>query len=170
MKSILIVLAPKNFRDEEYAVPRAVWEKAGANVLTMSIQKISYGKLGMTVKNDFLLEEVRAGDADAIFFVGGGGCMEYLENEKAEQLAHDFVAARKPIGAICAAPRLLLKWGILKGKKCTGWDGDNALEDLARKGGAIYEKKSVIKDGKFVTADGPDSAEECALAFWETLG
>jgi len=169
MKSILIVLAPNNFRDEEYAVPRKVWEEKGIIVSTTSSSPVSVGRFGMTVKNDFTLEKAHAEDFDAVFWVGGGGCLDYLENKIAKSLAESFVKQGRVVGAICAAPRLLLHWKILKGHRCTGWNGDNLFGDLAEKGGATYEKKQVVGDGKFLTGDGPESAEEFAFAFSEIL-
>ncbi len=169
MKNILIVLAPENFRDEEYSVPRKVWEEKGIAVSTTSSALVSVGRFGMEVKNDFLLENARAEDFDAIFFVGGEGCLDFLENKTAQSLAENFVKQGRVVGAICAAPRLLLHWKILKGKRCTGWNGDNLFESLAKKGEAIYEKSPVVGDGKFFTGDGPESAEAFARGFSRLL-
>ncbi len=166
---ILIVLASKNFRDEEYAVPRKIWEKEGIHVSTTSSTVTSTGRFGLKVKNDLLLDEARAEYFDAIFWVGGGGCLEYLENKTAETLAKSFVAVGKPVAAICAAPRLLLKWGILKGKKFTGWNGDSALEKMGKEAGAHFTSENVTVEKRFVTADGPESAEKCAKDFLKIL-
>ncbi len=170
-KKILVVLAARDFRDEEYLAPSLYWEKEGADVMTISSSKTSYGRFTTTVKNNFVFGEdhIEAGDFDAIFFVGGGGALDFMENKEAQDLAQSFVDAGKIVGAICAAPRLLLHWGILQDKKMTGWNGDEELEDLARVEKAHYTKKPVVVNGKFITADGPDSAEDCAKALWKLL-
>jgi len=160
MTKILAVLAPQEFRDEEYTHPKEVWEENGVTVMTVSSSKQSIGSFGTKVENNFLLDEVNIDDFDAIFFVGGGGCLNFLNNKKAENLAKEFLAKNKTLGAICAAPRLFLRWGILTGKNFTGWNGDNALSELASKVGAIFKEGSTIVDGKILTADGPDSAQE----------
>ena len=51
----------------------------------------------------------------------------------------------------------------------TGWNGDEKLQDLAIIGKAQYTKESVTIDGKYITADGPDSADEFAKALWKML-
>ncbi|MCF7830872.1 DJ-1/PfpI family protein [Candidatus Gracilibacteria bacterium] len=165
MTKILAVLAPENFRDEEYTHPREVWEQSGATVMTTSTSPKSIGRFNTEVKNDFLLNEVNVDDFDAIFFVGGGGCLDFMNNKEAENLAKEFLKNNKAVGAICAAPRLFLQWGILDGKKFTGWNGDNTLEDLGSKAGAIFAGGSIVIDGKILTASGPDSAKEAGEKF-----
>lgn len=169
MKTILMVLAPVDFRDEEYAEPRQVWENAGYNVLTTSTTKESIGRFGTRVVNDFLLDEVELDTADAVFFVGGGGCLNFMHNRAAENLARIFITEGKPLGAICAAPRLLLNWGLLSDKDFTGWNGDDALENLAAESGANYTGDSVTVDGMIVTGDGPESARETGKRFLGVL-
>ena len=79
-----------------------------------------------------------------------------------------FYAANKPIAAICAAPRNLLYWGLLKGKKATGhnWDGD--FENLCVQAGAsCCVRQSLIVDSTILTANGPEVSEESAVRFME---
>ncbi|MCF7918096.1 DJ-1/PfpI family protein [Candidatus Gracilibacteria bacterium] len=165
MKSILMILAPSDFRDEEYLHPRKVWEDAGWEVRTASSSEHSVGRFGEQVDNDFLLTQVETEEFDAIFFVGGGGCLQYSENATAKKLAKKFLSDAKLVGAICAAPRLFLKWGILSGKNFTGWNGDNALEGLGNVAGAHYTGEEVTIDGLIVTGDGPESAEKMGKIF-----
>ena len=162
-----MILASEDFRDEEYNIPRAYWEKNNADVMTASTVPVSKGMLGTTVENDLLLDEVKEGDFDGIFWVGGGGAAQYGDNQTAKNLTKKFISAGKPVGAICISPRNFLKWGILTGKKCTCWNGDQAFGPLAQKAGAIYEPKPVVVDGKILTAEGPESAEEVAVEFLE---
>ena len=66
----------------------------------------------------------------------------------------------KYIAAICAAPKVLGKLGILKGKKAICYPGfENALL------GAEITNSPVVKDGNIITANGMGSA----LAFSLTL-
>ena len=170
MKKILIVLASQDFQDHEYQIPRNFWEKMGAEIKTASSDKISKGKFGSIVKNDFFISNnIDVETFNGIFWVGGGGCLEYLNNRNAENLTWEFVKNNKIIGAICAAPRLLLQWGMLKGRKCTGWNGDHTLKNLTDKAGALFDEKNVIIDGKFITADGVESAEIFAETYWSVM-
>ena len=164
-----MVLAPQNFRDEEYLVPRDVWEKNGHTVQTCSTAHKAYGTLGAVVDIDFLISEVEGGNFDGIFLVGGGGSFDLITNNELKSLVERFNEDEKGIGAICAAPRLLLSWGLLKGVKCTGWNGVHQFENLAKNGQGIFVNKNCVADKKFVTGDGPDSAEKTGELFLEVL-
>lgn len=166
---ILMILASKDFRDEEYSFPREVFEREKMTVITASTEKVSVGRFGLRVSIDKQLHEIFAKDFDVVFWVGGGGCFAFQENKEAKRIAREFLEQEKFIAAICAAPRLLLAWGVLKGKKMTGWNGDGALESLAAKGGAVYTGNDVVRDGKFLTADGPDSARKAGEMLLEML-
>ncbi|MEK7136703.1 MAG: DJ-1/PfpI family protein, partial [Patescibacteria group bacterium] len=72
------------------------------------------------------------------------------------------------LGAICIAPTILARAGVLRGKKATVWDpstgsGQVALptpSQVLRECGAQYTGEAVTVDGKIVTANGPAAAEE----------
>lgn len=162
-----MILAPHNFRDEEYLEPRNEFEKKNAIVMTTSSELTSHGMLGTSVTNDFLITDVNPSAFDGVFWVGGGGSLGFLEDPVAKKLAGEFASAGIPIGAICAAPRLLLYWGFLKNKKMTGWNDDGAVPGLAEAGEATYIPDPVVIDGKFLTADGPASATSAGKKFVE---
>ena len=170
MKHILMILASERFRDIEYITPRAFFEQHGYKVSTASSARLSTGRFGFEVKNDFLIEEVGIKNFDGIYFVGGGGATEYINNEKAKLLTEAFYIAQKPIAAICAAPRNFLHWGLLKDKKATGHNGDGAFSQIAIDFGAIpFPEQTVIIAGGILTANGPEAAEESALEFMKML-
>jgi len=159
-----MILAPEKFRDIEYIVPRAFFEQKNYTVMTSSISKKSVGTFGYEVENDFLLDEINVDIFDAICFVGGSGSLTYMENKKARVITEKFIQSGKVVSAICAAPRNLLKWGILFKKNCTGWNGDGEFLKMCKQYGAYYLNKGVVTDGKCITADGPSSSENFALA------
>lgn len=161
-----MILASDRFRDIEYITPRAFFEQKGFKVSTASSTKISTGRFGYKVKNDFLIEEVQMKNFDGIYFVGGAGSTEYITNEKARLLTEAFYIAKKPIAAICAAPRNFLYWGLLKNKKATGHNGDGQFPALALQFGALpMPEKAVVYDDGILTANGPEASEESALEF-----
>ncbi len=169
MKNILMVIAPVNFRDTEYITPRAFFEQNNAKVMTTSSVKKSRGRFGFEVENDFLLSEVNPAKFSGIFLVGGGGSLDFMDNKELKDLVSDFISSKKAVGAICAAPRLLLNWGFLKNKSFTGWNGDSVLEKMGQENLAKFSGKAVEIDGNILTADGPTSVEEAALNFLEIL-
>jgi putative intracellular protease/amidase len=166
MHHILMILASERFRDIEYIVPRAFFEQNGFNVSTASSSMISRGRFGFEVENNLLLEEVQAKNFDGLYFVGGAGSLEYMDNEKAKLLAEAFLVSEKPLAAICAAPRNFLYWGFMKDKKVTGHNGDGQFVALAIQGGAIpIPEQTVVVERNLLTANGPEASEESALEF-----
>jgi len=166
-KKILMVLAVENFRDIEYIVPKAFFEQANVETKTISSKPKSVGRFGFEVKNDFVfgessLEDFK--DIDGIFLVGGLGVLKL--GAYVDTLVRNL---EKPVGAICAAPRKLLEWGLLKGKNATGNDWDNNFASLCEEYGANYVDQGVVIDGNILTASGPEVAEEAALEFLKLL-
>lgn len=169
-KKILMILASQNFRDIEYIVPRAFFEKAEFEIKTASSTKTSTGRFGYSVQNDFLIQNAKAENFDGIYLVGGGGSIEYMENTDAKNLFTAFLKANKPIGAICMAPRNFLQWGFLKGKSATGWNDDGGFSKMATETDAIdHAEKPVVVDGLILTANGPEASEESAIEFMKLL-
>jgi len=68
------------------------------------------------------------------------------------------VADGKPVAAICAAPMVLGKLGLLNGKKATCYPGFEGFFD-----GADYTAASVERDGKIITGKGPGVSLNFAL-------
>ena len=102
-KTILMVIAPSDFRDEELFVPKDFFEKNGAEVVIASENKrTAKGMLGRTASVDLSVSDVDTSDYDAIIFVGGSGVESHklYENEAYLKLAADASSSGKVIGAI----------------------------------------------------------------------
>jgi len=156
-KKVLMVIASRNFRDEEYEQPRKILEGEGATVTIASSSLVpAKGMLGKVVKPDVLLQDAKASDYDAVILVGGSGASEYWDDKTAQALATAAAGAGKVVGAICIAPVTLANAGLLNGKKATVWP--DCKPQLKKKGAAVQDAP-VVRDGKLVTADGPTSAE-----------
>ena len=152
-----MVIAPEQFRDEEYAEPREVFEKSGIEVVVVSTRLgKAVGKLGLEVPVDKRLSDVHADDYDAVIFVGGTGSRIYFDDPEAHRLVREAETSERIIGAICAAPGTLAKTGLLKGKRATSFSGES---ELLKQGGAIFTGSSVEVDGRVITSDGPRSAK-----------
>ena len=157
-KKVLMVIAKNKFRDEEYREPRMVLEAAGA-VITVASSSLNTaeGMLGLKVKPDVLIGNVKEGDYDGIVFVGGGGASEYFDSPVAHKLARNFFEHGKLTSAICIAPATLANAGVLQGKKATAFPSS---EEALNTHGAIAIKDDVVTDGKIVTAVGPSAAKK----------
>lgn len=166
---VLFVVAPRNFRDEELALPREAVERAGATAVVASIDEgEAEGMLGARVRT-VPIHEVRATEVAGAVVVGGSGSPEHLwdnglVHKALRMIAHD----GKPVGALCLSSAVLAKAGLLEGKKATVFVTADSLKAL-KDGGAKYERRPVVVDGRIVTADGPASSEAFGSVFVQLL-
>ncbi|MBU0461043.1 MAG: DJ-1/PfpI family protein [Nanoarchaeota archaeon] len=162
MASILMIIAPVNFRDEELLEPKKIFESAGH---TVQIASVSEGKckgsLGAEVKPDILVSKARADDYAAVIVVGGPGCPAFLRFPEVARLLNDAKAKNKVVASICIGGMILAKAGVLSGKKATVFKTAESVAAF-QQGGAELMDKDVFVDGKFVTANGPQAAKEFA--------
>ncbi|MDD2431161.1 MAG: DJ-1/PfpI family protein [Firmicutes bacterium] len=167
MAKIAMVIAKSNFRDEEYLHPKEEFLRNGHEVITASSTlKESIGRFGTKVTPDIDYKELTTDDFDALVFVGGGGASEYFDSSLAHGLAREAYRNGKVVSAICIAPVILSKAGLLQGKKATVFpDGENDLI----KGGAFYTGNPVEVDDRIVTGNGPDAARDFAKKVMEQL-
>jgi protease I len=150
------------FRDEEYARPRAVLEDAGIRVVTASASAgPCTGKLGLVADADLSLTEAAESDWDAVVFIGGAGAAGFFDDPTAHSLARTTLTHRRPVAAICIAPSILARAGLLAGIKATALPSQ--LGELVTHG-ALWTGADVTVDGLIVTANGPDAATEFGRA------
>jgi len=159
-KSVLMVIAQKGFRDEELLTPKKAFEGAGYAVTVVAPTTGSAtGTSGASVIPDGTIAAADPGEFDAVIFVGGPGASALFEDADAHRLAREAVDGGKVVGAICLAPSILARAGLLKGKRATVWESESkALES----GGATYTGESVTVDGKLVTGNAPEAAARFA--------
>ena len=161
-KTILMVIAPSDFRDEELFVPEGFFEKNGADVVITSETKgTAKGMLGGTASVDLSVSDVDISDYDAVVFVGGSGIESHklYENKAYLKLAADAENSGKIIGAICLGPMVPAGAGIMSGKNATVFESGRSY--IIGKG-ANYTGAEVTRDGRIITGEGPHAAEEFA--------
>ena len=162
-KKIAMIVAFRDFRDAEYFVPKEILEKAGAKIITCSTKLgTAIGADGGDTEIDILLENLNLADFDAIVFIGGPGCLQYLDNEDSYKVARETIEQNKVLGSICISPVILAKASILEGKKATVWSSpmDRGPVRTLKEGGATYQDVPVVVDEKLITANGPAAAQE----------
>jgi len=162
-KKIVMIVSFKDFRDEEYFVPKEIFEAYGAEVKTASTAAgTAIGADGGEVQVDLLVNNVEPALFDAVVFIGGPGTLKYLDNEDSYRVAKQTVAADKVLAAICVSPAVLAKAGVLQGKKATVWSSsmDKSAVQVLKDNRADYQELPVVADGKIITANGPSAAEE----------
>jgi 4-methyl-5(b-hydroxyethyl)-thiazole monophosphate biosynthesis len=106
-----------------------------------------------------------ADDYDAIVLPGGPGAYTLRDNEEVIRLVQKYNAENKVVAAICAAPVILEKAGVIKGKKVTCYP--SVAKELVS---ANYQEVVVQTDGNIVTGKGPAATFAFAFAVLEALG
>ncbi|MFH0792358.1 MAG: DJ-1/PfpI family protein [bacterium] len=163
IRKVAMVVAYRDFRDQEYFIPKKILEKSGIRVATVSNKEgIAIGIDGGEAIVSLLVSSLKATDYDAIIFIGGSGATKYLDNADSYRVAEEAISLNKILGAICVAPVILANGGFLDGKNATVWSGpmNKIAIDALKAGGAKYINKPVVVDGLIVTGNGPDASEE----------
>jgi protein deglycase len=111
------------------------------------------------------IDAVRAEDFDALVLPGGQPGADNLNADpRVRELVADFSKKGKVTAAICAAPIVLARAGVLAGRRATVYP---SYRD--RLGGATYEERPVVVDGNVFTSRGAGTALAFALALVERL-
>jgi protease I len=154
---VLFVIAHQGFRDEELAAPRKILEEGGfAGVIASTDTTVATGMLGAKVEPDLLISQANSENYEALVIVGGIGAKNLWGDTTLARLAREFRDQDKVLGAICLAPVVFTRAGILKGMDATCF---SSVASELKAGGANYLTEDVVCSGKIVTASGPRAAE-----------
>lgn len=156
MATVLMIIAPEGFRDEELFLTQEELEKAGHKIVIASLVKgVCRGSRGRDATATLTLTEIKGEHYEAVVFVGGGGSKIYFTNRDALRIAQEMSEQGKVVAAICVAPVILANAGLLKGKNATVFGSE--VKAIQGKG-AKYTGAEVAVDANIVTGDGPKSA------------
>ena len=168
MSTIAMIVAPIDYRDEEYEVPKNAFEKHAVTVKTLSKGgHEAHGMKGGIAKVDGAVGSFSSEVFDAVVFVGGGGAKIYFDDEQTFSIAREMVQKNKVVAAICIAPSILANAGILEGKRVTSFASEH---DNLRNHGAEVVQDDVVVDGRIITANGPSAAGTFADEILKALG
>ncbi len=130
--------------------------RAGIQVLMVSISDglAVKGSHNIELKADIFFDDVDYEDVDMLVLPGGmPGTLHLGEHEGLCTLLQEFYKKGKQVAAICAAPSVLGKLGILEGRKAVCYPGFE--EKLT---GASVEYGEVAHDGNVTTSRGLGTA------------
>ena len=132
---------------------------------TMGLAPLVTGSHGIPVVADHCLEGLSVAPEDLIVLPGGmPGTRHLQEDETLARLLSTHRDADGWLGAICAAPSVPGRLGLLKGRRATCFPGFE--KDLM---GAVLSTESVVRDGRIVTSRGAGTALLFALALVAAL-
>ena len=169
-KKVLMIIAPRNFRDEELREPKAILEREGLKVVVAStVSGTANGMFGMQVNPDTTVDEVSPEEFDAVVVVGGSGSQTHLwDNSRVQEIVQASHQRRSLVAAICISPVVLARAGLLRGRKATVFRTATTISEL-KKGGALISEAPVVVDGEIITGEGPEAAREFGQKIAESL-
>ncbi len=165
-KSVLMIIPPDQFRDEELFEPQGILERRGVRVTIASTRRgKAYGMMGGSYEMSTLVSDVTGSDFDAVVVVGGVGSPEFLwDDAHVHRVLHEARTGEKVIAGICLSGACLAKAEVLVGKRATVFATPESIRAL-KENGAHYVKRDLVEDGNVITAEGPHAA----VAFGESL-
>lgn len=164
---MIYVFLANGFEETEAIAPIDILRRSEKNVVTVGIgEEVITSSHGVTVVTDITeVDAVLTDEIEMIVLPGGMPGTLNLEKSRTVREAIDYcIKNDKYIGAICAAPSILGRMGLLKGKKATCFPG---FEQFLM--GAEFTGEPVETDGKIVTARGAGVATEFGLTLVECL-
>jgi len=177
MPKKVIVLLAEGFEEVEALTPVDYLRRAGIDVSTAALSRnlTVKGSHGIPVNADLSLGSLFEGGKfdpaawDAVVVPGGlPGADNLAASVETQTLLKEMAAAKKLISAICASPaRVLAPLGLLAGKKCTCYPGEEAA--VASSAGVEWKEDRVVVDDNLITSRGAGTAGEFACAIIEKL-
>ena len=167
MKKILLMLA-EGFEEVEALTVVDYLRRKDIICDTCSIaeSKNVEGAHRISVESDKVLKDIVDIEGyDGIVLPGGlPGSTNLRDNDRVIELVKDFDKNEKLIAAICAAPIVLEKAGIIDGKNITSYPGTEGELKSGK-----YKEDLVVRDGHIITSRGPAVAVYFALEIVDYL-
>lgn len=164
MPTALVFLAP-GFEEMEATAPVDILRRAGVTVTVATIQAelATTGRNSITWVADTRLAEVADQTFDLLIVPGGPGHAALRREATVRAMLQAQATRGGLIGAICAAPLVLLDAGLLAGKAYTAHP--SAAGELT----AIQADQPVVVDGQIITSRGAGTAARFGLALAAAL-
>ena len=169
MKKVMVILA-EGFEEIEAVTIIDILRRANIDVVSVGlISKTIKGSHNIIILSDSLLDSEldKLSEYQMVVLPGGlPGSYNLRDDDRVISLLQKLNQEKKYTAAICAAPIVLAKAGLLDGKKATSYPSQ--LEKLSLTTTTIV-KESVVVDGTVITSRGPATAIEFSLTLVETL-
>lgn len=146
---MVYLLLENGFEMCEALAPVDILRRGGVNVTTVGVSgKLIKSSHGVEVSADIELSETDFSEMEMLIIPGGQPGVDNLwENERVRALVSEAAERKIKISAICAAPMILARLGILDGKKCTCYP--SCSDELPSDG--FMKNTGVVRDGEIIT-------------------
>ena len=169
---MIYILLGKGFEEAEALVTADVLRRANLPVSLAGIGgEYVTGSHNIGVRADIAVEDVALSNGDTVVLPGGMGGVASIEGSEAamaliRRAAHEDGCLR--LAAICAAPTLLARAGLLRpGVHAVCYPGMEG--ELSAAGAVPQMDRSTVVDGNLITGRGPGAAFDFGLKLVEVL-
>ena len=166
---MIYILLGTGFEEAEALVTADVLRRANLPVSLAGIGgEYVTGSHNITVRADIKVEDAALSEGDTVVLPGGMGGVASIEGSSAAMALVREAAEKYRVAAICAAPTLLARAGLLKqGARCVCYPGMEG--ELSAAGAVPQMDRSTVVDGSLITGRGPGSAFDFGLTLVEAL-
>jgi 4-methyl-5(b-hydroxyethyl)-thiazole monophosphate biosynthesis len=158
--SVLVPLA-EGFEELEAVTIIDVLRRAGIAVTVAGLRSGAVtGAHGIALATDADFGAAARSTFDLVVLPGGmPGTTNLMEDERLIALLRSQHASGRRVAAICAAPMVLARAGLIDGVEVTSYPSVRAKLGQAR----VLDEPRVVRSGRIVTSQGPGTALEFAL-------
>jgi protease I len=162
-KKVAFLVANEGIEQVELTDPWQAVAAAGATPVLIApkpgtAQAFNHLDKADTFDVDVTVANASIDDYDGLVLPGGVANPDALRmDEKAVGFVKDWVAAGKPVAAICHAPWTLIEAGVVDGKSLTSWPSLHT--DIVNAGGKWSDSEVIVSDEQgwtLVTSRKPD--------------
>jgi protease I len=153
------IIATDGVEQIELVEVRKALDDAGAETVLVSpkadsIQAFRHHEKADRFPVDMTLADAHPADFSALYLPGGGASADALRTEqKAVQFTREFMAADKPVAAICHGPLLLIEAEAVAGRKLAS---SPSLKTDIQNAGGEWVDQPVVVDGDLITSRKPE--------------
>jgi len=164
---MVYILLGDGFEESEALVPADLLRRAGVEVRLVGLDGLTVtGGHGITVVADLTLDQAAPEEMALLMLPGGMGGVEAIQSSAAAMALIQTAADRGCyVAAICAAPTILARMGLLDRRSAVCYPG---MEE--EMGSAIVKPgQRVVQDGHLITGEAAGSAFDFGLALVQLL-
>ena len=163
---MVYVFLANGFEEVEAIVPVDILRRAGIKTQTVGVTgKTVTGSHGISVECDIEIKDAKTDNLEAVILPGGMPGTNNLDENDGVHKFIDYAAEKNlVIAAICAAPSIIGKKGLLRGRDAVCFPGfEGALE------GANVVPLKAVKSNNIITACGAGAAFEFGFLILNAL-